>query len=122
MVPEPVVKEKIVYVEKKEPKKKAAGFSGVQKTPDNGTYRGPIVRGKATGEGTISWPDGSVYTGDVIDGMANGLGSLVDKDGNVFEGVFVEGKQQGPGSAEYSDGRPSYRGRFVDGEPEKSRK
>ncbi|EJK52960.1 hypothetical protein THAOC_27692, partial [Thalassiosira oceanica] len=54
-------------------------------------FRGPVVGGKAHGEGTLKWTNGEVYKGDFKDGYRTGKGKVTTSCGIVFEGHFHEG-------------------------------
>ncbi len=56
------------------------------------TYEGEVKKGKAHGEGTITFADGSKYEGKFKKNRINGKGKFTDLDNNVFEGKFKRGK------------------------------
>ena len=55
------------------------------------TYEGDVKKGKAHGEGIITFADGSKYEGKFKKNKIHGKGKLL-YDNNVFEGKFKRGK------------------------------
>ena len=86
---------------------------------DGSVYEGPLVDGKRTGKGTLTWPSGDIYEGDWRDDKRNGKGTMTLTNGNIYEGDFVDDKLHGKGK--YTWGKDSlwagdvYEGDFVDG-------
>ncbi|EJK53407.1 hypothetical protein THAOC_27168 [Thalassiosira oceanica] len=78
-------------------------------------FRGPVVGGKAHGEGTLEWTNGEVYKGGFKDGYRTGKGEVTTSGGNVFVGHFHEGYMTGEGKVTYTDGG-SFEGRFHRGQ------
>lgn len=70
----------------------------------NGTYTGEVMRGVATGYGTMVWNDGDVYEGEWLYNKRHGLGTLVFASGAVYEGTWFEGKKQGYGKYTWKSG------------------
>ncbi len=66
---------------------------------DNGAivYDGSLVRGKMSGQGTITFQNGDQYTGDFSNGAFNGKGIFQSKEGWKYEGDFVNGQAEGKG-------------------------
>ncbi|EJK66634.1 hypothetical protein THAOC_12432, partial [Thalassiosira oceanica] len=89
--------------------KKSVSFCKLQHT------RGPVVVGKAHGEGTLEWTNGEVYKGGFKDGYRTGKGEVTTSRGNVFVGHFHEGYMTGEGKVTYTDGG-SFEGRFHRGQ------
>ena len=56
------------------------------------TYEGEVKKGKAHGEGIITFADGSKYEGKFKKNKIHGKGKFTDSDNNVFEGKFRRGK------------------------------
>ena len=56
------------------------------------TYEGEVKKGKAHGEGIITFADGSKYEGKFKKNKIHGKGKYIDLDNNVFEGKFRRGK------------------------------
>ncbi len=56
------------------------------------TYIGEVKKGKAHGEGTVTFADGSKYQGKFKRNQINGKGKYTDSNGNVFEGKWRKGK------------------------------
>tara|TARA_B100000767_G_scaffold95454_1_gene91832 strand:- start:131 stop:601 length:471 start_codon:yes stop_codon:yes gene_type:complete len=56
------------------------------------TYEGEVKKGKANGEGIITFSDGSKYEGQVKKNKIHGNGKYIDLDSNIFEGRFSLGK------------------------------
>ena len=56
------------------------------------TYEGEVKKGKAHGEGIITFADGSKYEGKFKKNRIHGKGKFTDSDNNVFEGKFRRGK------------------------------
>ena len=56
------------------------------------TYEGEVKKGKAHGEGIITFADGSKYEGKFKKNIIHGKGKFTDLDNNVFEGKFRRGK------------------------------
>ena len=79
------------------------------------TYRGEIVKRKATGQGSLIYPDGREYVGEFVDGKINGEGTLTASDGRVYVAAFVDGEIQEQGNLTYPDGR-EYTGELVNGD------
>ena len=70
----------------------------------NGTYTGEVMRGVATGYGTMVWNDGDVYEGEWMYNKRHGLGTLVFASGAVYEGEWFEGKKHGYGRYTWKSG------------------
>jgi len=79
------------------------------------TYEGPMVAGKVTGNGKITWPSGSSYTGNLVNWSFEGSGVYQVANGPSFEGDFVDGKFSGHGHLTYADGS-YYDGAFLNGQ------
>ena len=58
----------------------------------NSTYEGEVKKGKAHGEGIITFADFSKYEGKFKKNRIHGKGKFTDSDNNVFEGKFRRGK------------------------------
>ena len=59
---------------------------------DTSTYEGEVKKGKAHGEGIITFADGSKYEGKFKKNKIHGKGKFTDSDNNVFEVKFRRGK------------------------------
>ncbi|MDR3561352.1 MAG: hypothetical protein P4N59_07930 [Negativicutes bacterium] len=79
------------------------------------TYAGPMLAGKVTGQGKITWPSGSSYAGDLANWSFEGHGIYQVADGPSYEGDFVDGKFSGHGHLTYADGS-YYDGAFLNGQ------
>jgi len=79
------------------------------------TCEGPLVAGKVTGKGKITWPSGSSYTGDLVNWSFEGHGIYQVANGPSYEGDFVDGKFSGHGHLTYADGS-YYDGAFLNGQ------
>ena len=58
----------------------------------NSTYEGEVKKGKAHGEGIITFADFSKYEGKFKKNRIHGKGKFTDSDNNIFEGKFRRGK------------------------------
>ena len=56
------------------------------------TYEGEVKKGKANGNGTLTFSDGSKYEGMVKKNKIHGIGSYTDAEGNVYQGKWKYGK------------------------------
>ena len=56
------------------------------------TYEGEVKKGKAHGEGIVTFADGSKYEGKFKKNRIHGKGKFTDLNNNVFEGKFRRGK------------------------------
>ena len=84
-----------------------------------GTYRGQIVNGLATGHGNMTYKKVDkfqrVFCGGVFkDGKLNGQGIMQWADGRSYEGQWKDDKYNGQGTLKWTDGK-SYEGEFKDG-------
>ena len=68
-------------------------------------YEGPLIDGKAEGQGKFTYADGSGYTGSFRAGKREGSGRQVWADGDMYEGGFKADLIAGIGKYSWSDGR-----------------
>jgi hypothetical protein len=57
-------------------------------------YEGPLVKGRAHGQGKFVHPDQGCYEGGFVHGIPEGWGRYTYQSGEVCEGVFCQGKIQ----------------------------
>jgi hypothetical protein len=74
----------------------------------SGTYRGPIVNGKAEGFGTWTCTDGpwkgSVYEGHFKDHRFHGQGTCTFANGDQYIGAWENDERHGQGTMTWADG------------------
>lgn len=77
-------------------------------------YNGSLVRGKMSGQGTLTFKNGDVYKGHFKNGTFNGQGTFTAKAGWKYEGNFVNGQADGQGKLTTED-NVVYKGKFKQG-------
>ena len=77
-------------------------------------YNGSLVRGKMSGQGTLTFKNGDVYKGHFKNGMFNGQGTFTAKAGWKYEGNFVNGQADGQGKLT-TENNVVYKGKFKQG-------
>jgi hypothetical protein len=82
-----------------------------------GTYDGPIVNGKAEGEGTWTGPDGRIYRGGFKNHMFHGQGTFTTANGDKYIGAWEADKAHGQGTFSWADGSIRYSGQWIDNHP-----
>ncbi|RSI05282.1 MORN repeat protein [Streptococcus sanguinis] len=85
-------------------------------TLDKGTikYNGSLVRGKMSGQGTLTFKNGDVYKGHFRNGTFDGQGTFTAKTGWKYEGDFVNGQPEGQGKLT-TENNVVYKGKFKQG-------
>lgn len=98
-----------------------AGYNGKVKllSADGGTvlYRGPLVEGRITGEGSLYDYDGNlVYQGNFLKERYDGSGQTFWANGNThYVGSFSENEYDGAGKLYNENGGLIYQGNFASG-------
>lgn len=85
-------------------------------TLDKGTikYNGSLVRGRMSGQGTLTFKNGDVYKGHFRNGTFDGQGTFTAKTGWKYEGDFVNGQPEGQGELT-TENNVVYKGKFKQG-------
>jgi hypothetical protein len=60
--------------------------------PDGSRYEGPVLNGKAHGNGTLTYPDERRYTGPFLDGQPDGFGLMTYPDSHAEKVEWRDGK------------------------------
>ena len=81
--------------------------------PNGDKYIGQFKDGKVTGQGTFTWTNGDEYNGNWKDGKRNGQGTFTSSNGNKYNGNWKNDKRNGQGTFTSSNGN-KYIGQWKD--------
>lgn len=78
------------------------------------SYKGSVLAGKPSGQGTVTFENGDTYEGEFKNGIFNGEGLFTAASGWTYEGEFKNGIADGKGTLT-TENNVIYKGTFKQG-------